>query len=602
MIDNEQDPTVNQSKNSQEAKSDAQVLPQLSLPPALSVKQLADLLNVSAIEVIKQLMREGVMANINQAVDFDTAAVIATHFGYKAERQPISVQTKPSETGKGGKLFPRPPVVTIMGHVDHGKTSLLDAIRQSNIIATEAGAITQHIGAYQVEIDGRKITFLDTPGHEAFTTMRARGAQATDIAILVVAADDGVMPQTVEAINHARAAGVPVVVTINKIDKANANSDRVKQQLADSGLIIEEWGGDTVCVPISAKKRQGIDVLLENLLLVADILELRVELDCPAEGVVIEAKMDKTKGPLATLLVQKGTLKPGDNLVIGNTWGKVKAMFNERGKQIKKARPSTPVEVLGINSVPQAGDSFIVARDEREARMLAEKHKDTQHEFITSGKTLSLSDLSTQIDAGEVKELNIVLKTDVQGSIEPIKDSLEQLGDDKIKVKVIHSGSGRITESDVLLALASEAVIIGFNSQPEPGAQRLAELEKISIRYYDVIYKLVQDVDKALKGMLEPTYAEVIEGQAEVLAIFDSRKGAKIAGVSVKEGKVRRDASARILRRGESIHESHVSSLKRFKEDVKEVSTGLECGVKIENFTDFQVGDVIQCYRQEKVT
>jgi len=602
MIDNGQEPTVNQGKNSQKANSDTQVLPQISLPPALSVKQLADLLKVSAIDVIKQLMREGVMANINQAIDFDTAAVIATYFGYKTKKQPVSVQTKPSETGKGGKLSPRPPVVTIMGHVDHGKTSLLDAIRQSNVIATEAGAITQHIGAYQVEIDGRKITFLDTPGHEAFTAMRARGAQATDIAILVVAADDGVMPQTVEAINHARAAEVPVVVAINKIDKANANSDRVKQQLADSGLIIEEWGGDTVCASISAKKRQGIDVLLENLLLVADILELRAELDCPAEGVVIEAKLDKTKGPLATLLVQKGTLEPGDNLVIGNTWGKVKAMFNERGKQIKKAKPSTPVEALGINSVPQAGDSFIVARDEREARVLAEKHKDAQHEFVTSGKTLSLSDLSTQIGAGEVKELNIVLKTDVQGSIEPIKDSLEQLGDDRIKVKVIHSGSGRITESDVLLALASEAVIIGFNSQPEPGAQRLAEMQRVSIRYYDVIYKLVQDVDKALKGMLEPTYAEVIEGQAEVLAIFDSRKGEKIAGVSVKEGKVRRDTSARILRQGKSIHESRISSLKRFKEDVKEVSTGFECGVKIENFTDFQVGDVIQFYRQEKVT
>lgn len=602
MSDNRQEPIVNQGKNSQEADSGSQVLSQVSLPPALSVRQLADLLGVSAIDVIKQLMRNGVMANINQAIDFDTAEVIAADFGYEAKKQPASLQTKPSTTTKGGRLSPCPPVITIMGHVDHGKTSLLDAIRQSNIIATEAGAITQHIGAYQVEMDGRKITFLDTPGHEAFTAMRARGAQATDIAVLVVAADDGVMPQTVEAINHAQAAGVPVVVAINKIDKTNANPDRVKQQLADLGLIIEEWGGDTVCVSISAKKRQGIDELLENLLIVADILELKAELDCPADGIVIEARLDKTKGPLATLLVQKGILKPGDILVTGNTWGKVKAMFNELGKQIKKAEPATPTEVLGINAVPQAGDSFVAVGNEREARTLLEKHKGMQQELPTPAKTLSLSDLSTQISAGQVKELNIVLKTDVQGSIEPIKASLEQLADEKIKVRVIHSGSGSITESDVLLALASKGIIIGFNSRPEPGAQRLAEVEAVSIRYYDVIYELVQDVDKALKGMLEPTYTEVIEGQAEVLAIFDTGKKGRVAGVSVKEGKVRRDALTRVLRQGEPIYESRVTSLRRFKEDVREVSAGLECGVKIENFVDFQVGDVIQSYRQEKVT
>ena len=601
MSDDKKEPIVKQDKDGQGADSGSQELPQVDLPSALSVKQLADLLGVSAVEVIKQLMRNSVMANINQAIDFDTAAVIAANFGYKANKQPVPVQTKPSATAKGGKLSPCPPVITIMGHVDHGKTSLLDAIRQSNIIASEAGAITQHIGAYQAEVNERRITFLDTPGHEAFTAMRARGARATNIAVLVVAADDGVMPQTVEAINHARAAEVPIVVAINKIDKANANPDRTKQQLADLGLIVEEWGGDTVCVPISAKKRQGIDDLLENLLLVADMLELKAEPDCPAEGIVIEARLDKTKGPLATLLVQKGNLKPSDSLVIGNTWGKVKAMFNDLGKQIRKAEPATPVEVLGMNAVPQAGDSFVVVANERAARTLLEKQKGVQQGFSTTAKTLSLTDLSTQISAGQVKELNVVLKTDVQGSIEPVKDSLEQLGDEKIRVRVIHFGSGSITESDVLLALASKGIIIGFNSRPEPGAHRLADLEGINIRYYSVIYELVNDVDKALKGMLEPTLTDVIEGHAEVLAVFTTGKKAKVAGVSVKEGKARRDALARVLRQGESIHESRVSSLKRFKEDIREVSAGLECGVGIENFLDFQVGDVIQFYRHEKV-
>jgi translation initiation factor IF-2 len=602
MSDKRQKPIVNQDEDSQEAKAGSQVLPQVSLPPALSVKQLAELLQVSAVEVIKQLMRNGIMANINQAIDFDTAAAAATHFGYEARRQPLSPQIKRPMPIGSGRLSPRPPVITIMGHVDHGKTSLLDAIRQSNVIATEAGAITQHIGAYQVEVDARKITFLDTPGHEAFTAMRARGARVTDIAVLVVAADDGVMPQTIEAIDHARAAEVPIVVAINKIDKSNANPDRVKQQLADLGLVIEEWGGDTICVPISAKKRQGIDALLENLLLVADILELKAETDCPAEGVVIEARLDKTRGPVATLLVQKGILKPGDNLVIGDTSGKVKAMFNELRKQLKKAEPATPIEILGLNAVPQAGDSFTVVSSEREARMLIEKHKGMRQKLPTSAKTLSLSNLSTQISAGQIKALNIILKTDVQGSIEPIKDSLEQLGDERIKVRVIHSGSGSITESDVLLALASKGIIIGFNSRPEPGAQRLAEVEGVNMRYYNVIYELVKDVDKAAKGMLEPTYTEVIEGQAEILAIFDTGKKGKVAGISVKEGKAKRDALVRVLRRGEPIRESRVSSLRRFKEDVKEVPAGFECGIKIENFVDFQVGDVIQFYRQETVT
>ncbi len=383
MSDKKREPIAEQSADTQEAKSGLQTLPRVSLPQALTVKQLADLLQVSAVEIIKQLMRSGIMANINQAVDFDTASMVAAHFGYEAKKQPVSAKTKRSSTTEGGKLLPRPPVITIMGHVDHGKTSLLDAIRQSNVIDTEAGAITQHIGAYQVEVDSRKITFLDTPGHEAFTAMRARGAQSTDIAVLVVAADDGVMPQTVEAIDHARAAKVPIVVALNKIDKANANPDKVKQQLADLGLLIEEWGGDTVCVPVSAKKKQGIDDLLENLLLVADILELKAEHDCPAEGVVIEAKLDKTRGPLATILVQKGTLKLGDNFVIGNTTGKVKAMFNDLGKRLKKAEPATPVVVLGLDAVPQAGDTFEVVSNEREARIRLEEHKGVERKIST---------------------------------------------------------------------------------------------------------------------------------------------------------------------------------------------------------------------------
>ncbi|MBM4451236.1 MAG: translation initiation factor IF-2 [Chloroflexi bacterium] len=588
-----------ETKNSQQA-SDAAT--KLTLPAALTVKQLADLMGTSAVDVIKQLMRHGVMANINQAIDFDTAATIAKVYGFEAKKQPVTTQAKPSAVSRGtGKLYPRPPVITIMGHVDHGKTSLLDAIRQSNIIASEAGAITQHIGAYQVEVNGKKITFLDTPGHEAFTAMRARGARSTDIAILLVAADDGVMPQTTEAINHARAAEVPIVVAINKIDKPNANPDRVKQQLADSGLLIEEWGGDIICVPISAKKKQGIEELLENLLLLADILELKAEADCPAQGVVIEAKLDKTKGPLATLLVQKGTLKIGDTLVIGDTRGRVKAMFSDTGKQLKKAGPATPVEVLGLNAPPQAGHIFEVVATEREAKALLQKHEATQYGIATAGRTLTLSDLSSQISAGSIKDLNIILKTDVQGSIEPIKDSLEKLSDEKIRVRVIHSGTGSITESDVLLAMASKGIIVGFNSRPESGAQRLAEAEGVSIRHYNVIYDIVNDVEKALKGMLEPVIAEVVDGQAEVIAIFESTKKVKIAGVMVKEGKARRDSMVRVIRQGEVIRESRIHSLRRFKEDAKEVATGMECGVKIEHFSDFQVGDILQFYRQEKV-
>ncbi len=606
MTERKQEAVMEPNQERQAAKPGTQAAKQVSLPPVLTVKQLGELLEVTAVDIIKQLMRNGLMANINQTIDFNVASVIAENYGFKVKRQPAPAKSKPAptaKTAKGGKLAPRPPVITIMGHVDHGKTSLLDAIRQSNVIATEAGAITQHIGAYQVEMDGRKITFLDTPGHEAFTAMRARGAQATDIAVLVVAADDGVMPQTVEAIHHAQAAGVPIVVAINKIDKPTANLDKIKQQLSDLDLVIEEWGGDTICVPISAKKQQGINDLLENLLVLADVLELKAKPDGPAEGVAIEAKLDKTMGPLATLLVQKGTLKIGDIVVIGNTHGKVKAMFNDAGKPIKTAEPSTPAKVLGLNEVALAGDTFKVVNDEREARALLDKRKSTQQAFAPTARTLSLSDFSAQVNSGgQVKDLNIILKTDVQGSIEPIKDSLEKLASEQIKVRVIHASSGSITESDVMLALASSGIVIGFNTRPEPGAQRLADLEKIRIRYYNVIYDMVKDVEKALKGMLEPTYAEIIDGLAEIKAVFDTGKKGKVAGVMVKEGRIGRDSLARVIRKGETLVESRVSSLKRFKNDVKEVPTGQECGVGVENFNDFQAGDIIQFYRREKVS
>jgi translation initiation factor IF-2 len=570
-------------------------LPKVELPPSITVKQLADVLKVEPVKIIKQLMRKGIMANINQTLDFDTASITATDFGYaaKAEKERRAL---PSRKGKGKeKLSVRPPVVTVMGHVDHGKTTLLDVIRKTNVTAQEVGAITQHIGAYQALVDGRKITFLDTPGHEAFTVMRARGAQATDIVILVVAADDGVMPQTVEAIDHAKAAKVPIVVAINKIDKPDANPERIKQQLADLGLVVEEWGGDTVCVPISAKQGQGISDLLENLFLVADILELKADPDSAAEGVTIEAKLDKTKGPLATFLVQKGTLRRGDIVVAGSAWGKIKAMFDDTGKQVHKAEPSTPVKVLGLNEVAKSGDLFIVPPNEHEARSIAEKQK-----YPRLRPTLSLSALSSQISDGQLKELNIVLKTDVEGSIEPIKTSVEKLGTDKIKARVIHAASGSITESDVLLASASKGIIIGFNTPASPGATQLANVEAVGIQHYDVIYKLIEDMDRTLKGMLEPTYAEVLSGRAEIRAVFPSGKLGKIAGVYVMEGKVSRDSQVKILRQNKVISDSRVSSLKRFKDDVAEVSAGLECGLGIEGVVDFQVGDIIEFYRTER--
>ncbi len=584
--------------------------PLVEIPHALTVRQLVDLLPISAIDIIKRLMKNGIMANINQVIDYQAAAAIASDIGYEVHLKPRATRKSADVIGEIKRqqlqsketsgLQPRPPIVTILGHVDHGKTRLLDAIRQTNVMDTEAGGITQHIGAYQVEVNEQKITFLDTPGHEAFTAMRARGAQVTDIAILVVAADDGVMPQTLEAIDHARAAGVPIVVAINKIDRPEANPELVKQQLADAGLVIEEWGGDTICILTSASEKKGIAELLENLLVVAEMENLRANPAQPAVGVAIEANLDKTKGPLTTVLVHDGTLKLGDTVVIGTTWGRVKAMFNDLGKRLRKAGPATPVELLGLNSVPQVGDTLTAVASEHQAQALIEKHQlEAQPGSSLTPKSVSLNNLFDQISAGRIRDLNVILKTDVQGSIEPIRSSLEQLGTEEVKINIIHSGSGNITESDVMLAIASKGLIIGFSVDSEPGARRLADVEGVGIRRYDIIYTLVDDVGKALKGMLEPSYVDVIDGRAEVRAIFPAGKKERAAGVYVTEGKATRGALTRLRRGEEVVVESVISSLKRFKDDVREVSSGYECGVVIEDFNEFQVGDVLEFFRRE---
>jgi translation initiation factor IF-2 len=579
--------------------------PVVELSDSVNVRQLAELLRVDPIDIIKQLMRNGIMANINQVINYEVAAVIVVDFGHepKVKHQALKKAVAATKVKQklqpedDGNLSPRPPVVTIMGHVDHGKTKLLDAIRQSNVAAKEAGSITQHIGAYQVDVSGQKVTFLDTPGHEAFTAMRARGAQATDVAVLVVAADDGVMPQTLEALDHARAAGVPIIVAINKVDKANANVDRVKQQLADNNLVIEEWGGDTIAVPVSAKEQKGIPDLLESILLVAEMEDLKANPNQHASGVVVEAEMDKTRGPLATILVNTGTLKLGDVIIVGSTWGKVKAMFNDGGKRLKKAEPATPVEVMGLADVPQVGDILSAVSSESEARALIQKHLgDKKRE----PQAVRLDKIYDQISAGDVKELNIILKTDVQGSIEPIRSSLERLSGEEVKVRIIRSAVGNVTEGDVMLAIASEALIIGFNTTIDSGAQRLADSKGVDIRRYDVIYNLIDDVEKALKGMLAPKYVEVIEGKAEVRAVFSSGKNTKIAGSYMTDGKVSRNSSVRVIRNGKVLHQSTISSLRRFKDDVKEVATGFECGIGVKDFHDFEIGDILEFFKQEK--
>ncbi len=580
--------------------------PTIELPHSISVRQLSETLNVTSVNIIKQLMRRGIMANINQVLDYEMASAIAKDFSIetylqakeaqKLASEMVEIKKHQIEPTSGLKL--RPPVVTIMGHVDHGKTKLLDAIRQSNVVASEAGGITQHIGAYQVEINGQKITFLDTPGHEAFTAMRARGAQVTDITILVVAADDGVMPQTLEAIDHAKAAGVPIIVALNKIDRPNANPDKVKQQLVDAGLVPEEWGGDVIMAHVSAKEKRGIPELLESILLVAEIGELRADPTKSAVGVVIEANMDKTKGPLGTVLIHNGTLRLGDIVVIGTTWGKIKAMYNDQGKQIRKAEPSTPAEILGLNEVPQVGDVMNVVHSEHQARIQVEKLKAEMAE--KTAKALSLDNIYDQISSGKVKELNLILKTDVQGSLEPIRDSLLKLSTDETKVRIIHSAVGNITESDVMLAAASQGLIFGFATSVEQGARRMADREGVDIRVYSIIYEIIDDVSKALKGMLEPKYVEVIDGQAEVKAAFGSGKKEKVAGVIVRSGHITRNVSVRVLRGTKVIHTGTISSLRRFKDDVKEVATNMEGGVGVEGYGDFQPGDVLEFFHKEK--
>jgi len=578
----------------------------IGVPGSLTVKQFGDLIDVDPVTVIKDLMKKGIMVTINQLIDYNTAAMVARNLGVEVHEEVLErVKEAPKyhrfAIDDEGNRKPRPPVVTIMGHVDHGKTRLLDAIRQTNVMDSEAGGITQHIGAYQVEINGQKITFLDTPGHEAFTAMRARGAHATDIAILVVAADDGIMPQTIEAIDHAKAAEVPIVIAINKIDKPEANVDRVKQQLTEHELLIEEWGGDIICIPLSAKNGDGIPDLLEHLLLVAEMLELTADPDRKTLGLVIESEMDTTKGPLATVLVQQGTLKVGDSVVVGDTWGKVKAMFNDKGKHTRKAGPSTPVEIMGLNSVPQAGDGLKAVADDKTARAQVQKaQREKETETMQAAKLLALEDIYKQIKSGQFKELKIVLKTDVQGSVDPIKSSLERLEVEGVKVRIIHSGTGTITEQDVFLAVASQAVVIGFNTRPEEGARRLADNEGVDIRCYDVIYHLLEDIEKALSGLLEPVIIEVVDGHAEVRAVFSVGRRDIIAGSYITDGKVNRGALARVVRDGEMIQESTISSLKRFKDDVREVATGFECGIGVDGFANFEVGDIIESYHKEE--
>lgn len=574
----------------------------IKLSGPVSVKELAGSLGREVAEVIKKLMQLGTMATINQQVDLETATIVAEEFG-------VTVQTPPPEEDlteipeiedDPATLKPRPPVVTVMGHVDHGKTSLLDAIRQTNVTAHEAGGITQHIGAYQVSYHGKRIVFLDTPGHEAFTAMRARGAQVTDIAVLVVAADDGVMPQTIEAINHAKAAHVPIVVAINKIDLPGANPDRVKQQLTEHGLIAEDWGGDTIMVPVSAHQKTGLSDLLEMILLVAEMQEIKANPNRPAYGVIIEAKLDKGRGPVATVLIQKGTLRIGDAIVAGVTFGRVRAMINDRGEKVKKAEPSTPVEVLGLSDVPLAGDVLAVVSDEKLARTIAEKRQVKKRTEGQQAPKVSLEELFKHIQEGELKDLNIVVKADVQGSIEALQQSLSRLANKEVRVNIVHAGVGAVNESDVMLAAAANALIIAFNVRPDVNARNLAEKEKIDIRTYRVIYDVIDDVEAAITGMLAPQYKEVVQGRAEVRKIFNVSK-AVVAGCYVQDGKIISSAKIRIIRNGVVVHEGEIDSLRRFKDDVKEVAAGYECGISLEKFRDIKEGDIIEAFTMEPV-
>ena len=569
---------------------------------SINVQEFSKLIKREVNEVIKALFMLGVMVTINQDIDFDTAQLIGDNFGVEVgQKAPEEDPTEiPEVDDPPEKRVPRPPVITVMGHVDHGKTSLLDAIRKTNVTSREAGGITQHIGAYKVNYQGKQIVFLDTPGHEAFTAMRARGAQVTDVAILVVAADDGVMPQTIEAINHAKAAKVPIIVAINKIDRPGANPDHVKQQLAEHELIPEDWGGDTIMVPVSAHQKTGISDLLEMILLVAEMQELKANPNLPAHGTIIEAQLDKGRGPVATVLVQRGTLHIGDTIIAGTSYGKVRAMINDRGEKVKKALPSTPVEVLGLNDVPAAGD-ILDSTDEKTARGVAEKRiAKKKEEEIKLNSKVSLDDLFQRIKEGEIKELNIVVKADVQGTIEALKASLEKIKNDEVKVAVVHAGVGAITESDVMLASAANALIIGFNVRPDANARKAAETEKVDVRTYRVIYDAINDVEAAIKGMLAPKFKEVIQGRVEIRQMITISK-LKIAGCYVVEGKVTNSSKVRVVRDGIVVHEGVIESLRRFKDDVKEVAQGYECGITLEKFSDLKEGDIFEVYDMEEI-
>jgi translation initiation factor IF-2 len=578
----------------------------ITIGDRITVKELSETIGIQVAEIIKHLMKLGVLATINQELDYDTAALVASEFGIELEKKPTvsfeEMLVQEDVEDDPASLQERPPVVTVMGHVDHGKTSLLDAIRNSRVTEQEAGGITQHIGAYMVEVNGKYITFIDTPGHEAFTSMRARGAKVTDIAVLVVAADDGVMPQTIEAINHAREANVPIIVAINKIDLPTANPERVKRELAEQGLLVEEWGGDTIAVPVSALKKQGIDNLLEMILLVAEMQELKANPNRLAKGTIIEAKLDKGRGPVATVLVQNGTLRVGDAIVAGTAYGRVRAMMDHNGRRLESAGPSVPVEVLGFSEVPEAGDILYAVEDDKLARQVAEERKEKMKEASArSALKASLDDLFNQIEQGELKELKLIIKADVQGTAEAVKQALERLSTDKVRIRTIHSGVGAITESDVMLASASNAIIIGFNVRPPSSVMELAEKEKIDIRLYRVIYDAIEDVKAAIKGMLEPTYREVVLGHAEVRTTFRISGVGTVAGCYVTDGKIARSAQVRIIRDGIVVHEGQIASLKRFKDDVREVAAGYECGVGISNFNDIKEGDIIEAFTQEEV-
>ena len=574
----------------------------------IGIKDLSEKLGKPAADIVKKLFMMGIMATVNQEIDYETAFMVASEYGIELEQKLtktfedtlIDVTDEGDKDGEG--YVTRPPVVTIMGHVDHGKTSLLDAIRHANVTAGEAGGITQHIGAYQVEANGKKITFIDTPGHEAFTSMRARGAQSTDIAILVVAADDGVMPQTIESISHAKAAGVPMIVAVNKMDKPTADPDRVKTELTQHGIVPEDWGGDTIIVPVSAYTKQGIDDLLENILLVAEVEDYKANPDLMARGIIIEARLDKGRGPVASVLVQNGTLKVGDTIVAGTVFGRVRAMMNDKGEKLTVAPPSTPVEVLGLNEVPETGDQLFATEDDRLSRQVAEERRDKIKIQQAKAKAkASLDDLFAQIQEGELKQLNLIIKADVMGSVEAVKQALEKLSNEEVKVTAIHGAVGAITSSDVALAQASNAIIIGFNVRPDATARTMAEQEKVDIRLYRIIYDAIEDVEKAMKGMLAPEFKEVILGHAEVRQTFKGPGHGTVAGSYVTDGKITRQSKLRLLRDNIVIHEGEVESLRRFKDDVKEVSTGYECGIGIVGYNDIKEKDVIEAFIMEEI-